>query len=586
MGLWVKNAFVLIVICLSVFTQGCSYLNSTTTSDTKVVLDQLFKEYDALQKIESTTTSSVAHENEVGFLGFKTQSIAEMNVSAGKLRQLLVRSDQLEIEQLTEQQLINLKLFQFVLKSRVEAIDFQAYLFPMMGDTPFFFELIRLPDVYTIKNKASAQRYIRILETIPNYFEVAQSNFQHAIMKGLLLPKIVVADLDKPLLGFIESDQMLLKPFQNTSFRTEAADAALVINEKVIPALKSFNQFLKEEYIAKAREDIAITSVANGAEYYQSQVNYYTTLNLSADEIHQIGLNEVSRIRREMEQVIASSGFKGNFAEFIEFLRTDPQFYASSAEDLLKEASFIAKKMDAQLPRFFTRLPRQPYGVEPVPEAIAPRYTTGRYVGAPLQSERAGMYWVNTFALDKRPLYVLEALTLHEAVPGHHLQTALAQELENVPDFRKRLYISAFGEGWALYTEKLGIEAGFYKNAYSQFGRLSYEMWRAIRLVVDTGMHTKGWSREKAIQFMADNTALSKHNVTTEIDRYISWPGQALSYKLGEIKIVELRAKAETELGEHFDIRHFHDRILKNGAVTLQMLETDIDKWIEEEKAR
>ncbi len=283
-----------------------------------------------------------------------------------------------------------------------------------------------------------------------------------------------------------------------------------------------------------------------------------------------------------MEALIQRSGFDGDFAAFIEMLRTDPRFYPESAEALLKEASYIAKKADGVLPMLFTRLPRQPYTVNPVPEAIAANYTTGRYVPAPLDSERPGQYWVNTHALDKRPLYNLEALTLHEAVPGHHLQGALTQELDNLPNFRRYNYISAYGEGWALYCEKLGKEYGFYQDVYADFGRLTYEMWRAMRLVVDTGMHAMGMSRDEAIRLMEDNTALSKHNVRTEIDRYIGWPGQALSYKLGEIKILELRQRARDKLGADFDIRLFHDAVLAAGPVTLAVLEQLIDAHIEE----
>ena len=281
-----------------------------------------------------------------------------------------------------------------------------------------------------------------------------------------------------------------------------------------------------------------------------------------------------------MDEVLKQVKWEKGFPEFLEFLRTDPRFYPKTAEELLKEASYIAKRMDGQLPRFFKTLPRQPYGVEPVPADIAPKYTAGRYSGAPIEGTRAGMYWVNTHALPTRTLYTLEALSLHEAVPGHHLQGALQQELKDVPNFRRHDYVNAFGEGWGLYSERLGLEAGFYTDPYSNFGRLTYEMWRACRLVVDTGMHWKGWSRDQALKYMADNTALSIHEVTTEIDRYIGWPGQALAYKMGELKIRELRKRAEDALGTRFDIREFHDAVLRNGSVPLSVLEGQIDAFI------
>jgi uncharacterized protein (DUF885 family) len=281
-----------------------------------------------------------------------------------------------------------------------------------------------------------------------------------------------------------------------------------------------------------------------------------------------------------MEDIIRQLEFDGTFAEFIEFLRTDSQFYVDDPKQLLKEASYIAKKVDGQMPAFFRSLPRLPYGVQPVPDDIAPNYTTGRYWGAPVGGRRGGYYMVNTYALDKRPLYTLAALTVHEGVPGHHHQNALRQEIEGVPDFRRAFYPHAFGEGWGLYTEKLAIEMDIYETPYDHFGRLSYEMWRAVRLVIDTGMHYKGWSREQALSFLADNSALSLHNVRTEVDRYISWPGQALAYKMGELKILELRARAESELGEQFDIRDFHDAILMTGGLPLDMLDEQIERYI------
>jgi len=280
--------------------------------------------------------------------------------------------------------------------------------------------------------------------------------------------------------------------------------------------------------------------------------------------------------------VMKDVGFSGSLKEFISSLRTDPKFYATTPEQLLKEASYIAKKADAMLPRFFALLPRQPYGVEPVPAHLAPTYTAGRYSGASISGKRSGFYWVNTYNLKSRPLYALEALTLHEAVPGHHLQIALTKELNTLPEFRRNLYVNAFGEGWGLYCEWLGTEMGFYKDPYSLFGKLTYEMWRACRLVLDVALHTKGWSREQAVSYLSDNTALSLHEVNTEINRYISWPGQALAYKMGELKIKELRKKAEDTLKEKFDIREFHGLVLSQGTVTLTILEQMVDRYIAE----
>jgi uncharacterized protein (DUF885 family) len=350
-------------------------------------------------------------------------------------------------------------------------------------------------------------------------------------------------------------------------------------------AIKSFEtirDFFSKEYLPKTRQTIGVSHYPNGLEYYQERVHHYTTTEMSYEEVYEVGLKEVARIKAKMMEVLKQVSFNGDLQEFINTLRTDPKFYATSPEQLLKEASFIAKKADGLLPQYFGKLPRQPYGVEPVPAHLAPTYTAGRYSGAPLTSKRAGNYWVNTYDLKSRPLYALEALTLHEAVPGHHLQIALTKELENLPSFRRNLYVNAFGEGWGLYSEYLGEEMGFYKDPYSYFGRLTYEMWRACRLVLDVALHTKGWSREQAVAYLSSNTALSLHEVNTEINRYISWPGQALAYKMGEIKIKELRKKAEDKLGDKFDIREFHDMVLSQGTVTLKILGVMVDGFIAE----
>ncbi len=363
--------------------------------------------------------------------------------------------------------------------------------------------------------------------------------------------------------------------------------ARTVISEQLIPSFESVKTFFEKEYYPTTRKSIGVSETPNGKAYYQSRIKFYTTLDLSPEEIHQKGLEEVSRIKKQMEAIVKEVEFKGSLKEFIAFLRTDPQFYAKTPEQLLAYARNIAKKLDEQLPRFFKTLPRKPYGVAAVPEAIAPKYTSGRYVGTSPESTEPGYYWVNTYNLPSRPLYAMPSLTAHEAVPGHHLQGALNQELpESIPQFRRALYLSAYGEGWGLYTEFLANEMNIYTTPYEHFGKLTYEMWRACRLVVDTGMHVFGWSRPQAVDFMAENTALSLHEINTEIDRYISWPGQALAYKIGELKIRELRSLAEQELGSRFDIREFHERILEKGTVTLPLLEERILNFIETTKSK
>jgi uncharacterized protein (DUF885 family) len=364
------------------------------------------------------------------------------------------------------------------------------------------------------------------------------------------------------------------------------AAARAAIAGRVVPSYASLLDFVRKEYLPGARATVGASELPEGPAYYAWCVRRFTTENATPDEIHALGHREVARIRTEMDEVLKRLQWDKGFPAFLEFLRTDRRFYAKTPAELLKEASFIAKRMDGKLPSLFKTLPRQPYGVEPVPADLAPKYTGGRYNGAPPDARRAGMYWVNTHALENRPLYTLEALTLHEAVPGHHLQIALQQELKDLPTFRRFEYVNAFGEGWGLYSEWLGLEAGFYQDPYSNFGRLTYEMWRACRLVVDTGLHAKGWTREQALRFLAEHTALSLHEVTTETDRYIGWPGQALAYKMGELKIRALRKRAEEALGPRFDVRDFHDAVLRNGSVPLDVLEAQIDAFIASTKGR
>ncbi len=348
-----------------------------------------------------------------------------------------------------------------------------------------------------------------------------------------------------------------------------------------MPGYRAFLSFLRDEYIPAARPTLGASALPSGAAYYAHRVRLFTTLDdATPQSVHETGLAEVARLRAEMETVIRSTGFEGSFADFVQFLRTDPRFYATSPEELMRVVAEAGKRADRELPRLFRTLPRMPWGLREVPAFIAPRTTTAYYQRPAGDGTQAGIYYVNTYDLPSRPFYEVEALTLHEAVPGHHLQIALQQEIENVPPVRRFAGFTAFVEGWGLYAERLGLEMGFYEDPYSDFGRLTYEMWRALRLVVDTGLHQFGWTREQAIAYMVENSALSELNVTNEVDRYIAWPGQALAYKVGELKLRELRARAETALGDGFDVRAFHDVVLGAGSVPLSVLEQRVDAWI------
>ena len=485
---------------------------------------------------------------------------------------------------------INAEIFHRQLEDRLLDHRFGGYRLPINADSGFHTGLARLPQEVPLATTADYESYIARLGAMPRYFDEQMALMRQGMASGMTVPRVTLAGYERTIAAHVVDEieeSVFWAPFRRLPSTVPQAEherlrraGAAAVRDGAIAAYAAFLGFMLDEYLPAARATLGASELPDGRAYYRYLIRHFTTLDLSPEEIHRLGLSEVERIRGEMEAVIAEVGFAGGFAEFLDFLRRDPRFYAETPEDLLKEAAWIAKRMDARLPALFKTLPRLPYGVEPVPDHLAPKYTTGRYVGAPLGSTRPGLYWVNTYDLGSRPLYNLEALTLHEAVPGHHLQIALNRELESLPDFRRFSYISAFGEGWGLYAEYLGLEAGFYTDPYSNFGRLTYEMWRACRLVVDTGLHAMGWTREQAMDLLAGNTALPLHEVRTEVDRYISWPGQALAYKLGELEIKRLRRRAEEALGERFDVREFHDAVLANGSVPLPILEASIDRFI------
>jgi len=490
---------------------------------------------------------------------------------------------------------INYQLLAWVLETSIEGMRLNTERIPFNTFSSFFAGALQASHGVPMTTEADYRAYIARIGEFPRYFRENIENMREGIRTGFVLPKIIIDGVLPTVQAQVyDNPEMssLFEPIAAVSTRLPVAvqeqlrsDARQAVTLYAVPAFRELVEFLEEEYYPAASEGLAAEELSNGEAFYAHQIKVYTTrTDLSADQIHNIGLAEVARIRLEMDEVIADTGFNGSFEEFTNFLRSDPQFYASDAQQLLKEAAFVAKKIDYVMPEFFGRLPRVPYGVVPVPDEIAPNYTTASYNSGPVGGTRGGAYWVNTFALDQRPLYELPALTLHEAVPGHHQQTAIARELEDLPPFRRELYFSAFGEGWGLYSEKLGIEMGIYQTAYEHFGRLSYEMWRACRLVIDTGIHAQGWTRQRALDYLSDNTSLSAANVRAEVDRYISWPGQALAYKLGEMKISELRQRAEEELGDAFDIRSFHDALLGQGSLPLDLLETVVEAYIAESK--
>ncbi|MCX7042763.1 MAG: DUF885 family protein [Gammaproteobacteria bacterium] len=447
-----------------------------------------------------------------------------------------------------------------------------------------------------IAGRADADAWMKRLAAMPGYFGDTIANARRGISTRFTQPRSTVQsaiELARVEVAIAADAEPLLQPFAKpwpgVAAKDQAAmraEAARLVAEKIVPARKQWLAFLESEYLPAARAQAGLGSLDGGREYYSFLARSYTTTAMTPDEIHAVGQREVARIRAAMDLQVAASEFKGSFAEFLAWLRSDPRFYAKSRTELMEKASEMAKRADNGLPALFRKsLPRLPYGVRAVPREIEDQYTTGRYSSGSLQLGVAGGYLVNTGRLDQRPLYELPALTLHEAVPGHHLQISIAQELAEQPWFRRNADVTAFTEGWGLYSEYLGEEMGFYRDPFERFGRLSYEMWRACRLVADTGIHWMGWTVEQARACFRDNSALAPHNIETELQRYVGWPGQALGYKIGELKLKALRERASAALGDKFDVREFHDTLLLGGAMPLAMLEARVEAWISEKTA-
>ena len=505
-------------------------------------------------------------------------------------RTLLDRYKAIDTSGLGGENKLNYQLLGYVLEQRLMFADYDTSRLSFTNDSGFFNMMSYVSRQTKFETIDDYEAYSDRLSELPRFFNQHKTNMRRGVLtkytaSSEILPGIIAAV--KSLSTGDAKYHAFYSPFASYPDTINKADQTRLtalgketISKYVLPAYTDLLNFFENDYAPNARAQVGIGTNKGNRDYYEALVKHFTTLDLTPDQVHEMGLTEVARIRAEMDGIIKKTEFEGSFKEFLAFLRTDPQFYAKTPDDLLKEAAWIAKRIDGQMPKYFGRLPRLPYGVMAVPDEMAANYTTGRYWGGSLANGLAGNYVVNTYDLSQRPLYNLPALTLHEGVPGHHHQISLAQELKDVPEFRKNLYPNAFGEGWGLYAEKLGVEMGIYRTEYENFGRLTYEMWRACRLVVDTGMHWKGWTRKQAEACFFDNTALAPHNIRTEVERYISWPGQALAYKIGEMKIIELRTKAEAELGSEFDIRGFHDAVLGNGGIPLGILEEQINHWI------
>jgi uncharacterized protein (DUF885 family) len=489
---------------------------------------------------------------------------------------------------------LNCNIFTRMLDFEITGLDFHGYRLPLSKAGGFH---IYFPDLYLSTPFGSVkdfENYLARLEALPRYFDESIDLLRLGLRTAYIPPRVILEGVEESLRVQIVADpvsSIFYKPFEGFPAVVAGADrkwlraaAQVAIRESVVPAYQALLKFLETEYFPGSRAGIAASDLPEGRAFYQDRIRYFTTLELSPESIHATGQSEVKRIRAEMDSVIRKTGFEGSFRQFIEFLRSDSRFYVTTPQALLEKTALVLKRMDGELPRLFNTLPRLPYGIREIPAFSAPGQTAAYYQPGTGDGSVAGNYYVNTYDLGSRPLYEIEALSLHEAVPGHHLQIALQQELGELPNFRRFAGFTSFVEGWALYSERLGMEVGFYQDPYSDFGRLSYEMWRACRLVVDTGMHALGWTRQQAIDFMAENTSSTLLNIANEVDRYVAWPGQALAYKLGELKIRELRAFAEKELGAGFNLREFHDVVLLGGAVPLDVLEANVREWVAGQK--
>ena len=594
MNFTIHKNFILAFIIF--FLSSCQTAqNEITEPDINTIViseDEIFEEYLAAQWDEDLKDSPIF----ASLLGDKrfNQDITPNNIEYYQNRISILEEKKQKLKafdfnKLNPDNKLNYKLLNLNLDNSIEASSYPSYYMSLnqRGGVQSYYET---GDRLVYSSKIDYEDWLIRLSKYSDNINNTTNNLKEGLAKGYTQPKLVtrqvITQIDNLLNNDIDRHPYLKiflsandEYFINDEKNQLIEDAKELISNKIIPAYQELNEFLKNEYLPKSRDSIGLDGVPDGKKWYEYVARYHTTTNLTPDEIHEIGLSEVSRIRSEMEEIINDLKWDGDFKSFLNYLRTSPRFYYDNGEDLLNAYLIMAKKIDPLLPKIFKVFPRAPYGVIPIPEESAP-FTTTAYYNGPAKG-RPGYFYANLYKPESRPKYEIPVLTVHEAVPGHHFQISLAQELENVPTFRRYLSFTAFVEGWGLYSEELGEFMGIYEDPYDKFGQLTYDMWRAIRLVVDTGMHYKGWSRDDAINLFLENTAKSQLDIENEVDRYIAWPGQALAYKIGQLKILELRLKSEKELGDKYDIKDFHHEILKRGSVPLDILEDYINEWIE-----
>lgn len=582
----------LLVLLIAVFSIQCVQASGHQDFEE----DKLTKLYDHIWHHQMTAWPTYAtYAGYPGQNGRWSDPSLEANLKYSEKRvEFLSKLNTIDTSQLDEDSLLGLQLVKKSLQTEVSGYSFPEELILIHQRSGVQQDIAGTLSIMPKTNRKDFTDRLTRLRNAASYIDKTIEVLRVGMSMNITPPQITLRNVpnqirnmtpdkvsDSPLLNSFNQFPSTISDSERLKIRMDATN---IIEQSVYPAFARLLEFIESKYIPSANQSIALSDMPNGKRWYQHRAKMFTTSSLSPKEIHELGLREVKRIRAEMEDIIKASGFQGSFTEFTHFLRTDPQFYMKSAEDLLAAYRDISKRADPELPKLFGKLPRMPYGVIAIPDYAAKSQTTAYYRGGSNEIGRAGYFYANTYALDTRPTWEMEALTLHEAMPGHHLQISLAQELPETHPLIQNLSYTGFIEGWGLYAESLGDEMGFYQDPYNKFGQLSYEMWRAVRLVVDTGMHLYRWDRQRAIDFFASNTAKSMHDIEVEIDRYISWPGQALAYKIGELKFKQMRAIATRELGDKFDVRSFHDALLEKGALPLDVLESRMNSWILRQK--
>ena len=582
-----------IIFCLAVLSSCQIQIDTSVTTDVtedkkfELYLDELWESNLKRRPVFATRLGDKRFNNKI-----TSNTVEEFEKNKIQIQIDFKNLNSFNFDDLSEENQLNYRLKHVSLSSSIELSEYPSYFMSLnqRGGVQSYYET---GDRLNFTSKQDYNDWLTRLSQYSNNIENSYENNKAGIEAGYTQPKLVTsgvisqieAILDSALENhpylqvFLEADEMLLTAEEKETLVNEAK---VLITEQINPAYTKLHEFLVNEYLPNSRESIGIKDVPNGKSWYEDLASYHTTTKLSPDEIHAIGLKEIKRIRQEMETIISDLEWDGDFQSFLNYLRTSPRFYYDNPEDLFNAYLIMAKTIDPLLPKIFKVFPRAPYGVIPIPAESAPYTTTAYYNSA--SKGKPGYFYANLYKPESRPKYEIPVLTVHEAVPGHHFQISIAQELKDVPTFRKYLSFTAFVEGWGLYSEELGEYMNLYDDPYDKFGQLTYDMWRAIRLVVDTGMHYKNWSRDDAINLFLENTAKSQLDIENEVDRYIAWPGQALAYKIGQLKILELRTKAEKELGDDFDIKDFHHEILKRGSLPLSILETYINEWIYQSK--